>query len=182
MRREGGCGDDKGELFIREGGPVHVNRASGSGASKANDSGFSSNDFAGMTDGTIGVDNSQYKAHYKLANVPARYGVNLGAVFRCSGMRFASTRTNARPKTFQVQWASADSATASDWTTLTITGKTDQTDSFSGNKAVAMNADGWQGVSFAPISAQFWAALFVDDVYNVGDNDSGISEIEFICE
>ena len=182
--KEGGCSDTKGELFVREGPPVFTNMASPAinpERTGANDQGFQSNNLGTMTDGAITENQGAYKAYFKKSNQPARYGINMGSVKTCNSMRFHSTTTNARPRTFRVQYTSADSSTESDWTTVTLSGPLDKTETVTGDRAVASNNDLWHGVYFPAASAQFWAAQFVDDVHNNGNDNAGLDEIEFYC-
>jgi len=145
---------------------------------KSDGSGMNSYNFDGMVDGSTPANSGHYQAYYAKNNMPSRVGIDLGKPYQCSSMRFFSVNTAARPKYFQVQYSSNPS---SGWQTATLTGKTDGTTSFDATRAQAGNSDSFHGVMFAERTARYWAFLGVDAVYNNGNNNAGMNEIEFYC-
>ena len=153
-----------------------TNKARNPEAKKGNVKGMNSYSFDSMTDGVTGCC-GQYQAYYASSSMPSRMAIDLGRPYACSAMRFFSITTAARPKHFRVVYSTDNSV----FTELTITGKTDGTTSFSGTRATAGNSDAWHGVKFGETVARYWAFLGVDGVYNNGNNNAGLSEIEWIC-
>ena len=139
--------------------------------------GFNSFTWAGMIDGQTGCCGN-YKAYFPKSKMPSRLWVDFGVGYKytCSRMRWFAINTNASPKAWKVQYSNDKT----NWQLASLTSFTDSAISIQNNRAEANNGDQWHGVTFTPAKARYWAALFVD-VYNNGNNNAGMSEIEWYC-
>jgi len=133
--------------------------------------------YVNCTDGVVTVNVGSYKAYFPAANMPASMGFQFdGPIPIMLAARFHSVNTAARPRYFRVEY----SDDGSNWTQTHLTGWTDGATQYNIDDAQASNADAWQGVTFSPVQAAYWRFTWHTAVYNNGNDNAGLDEIEFL--
>ena len=138
-------------------------------ASALNGTNSGSNNLAGMRDGGVasyaGYSLNGYENDWS-------YGYDFTLSYTVTSIRFYSVATSERVRYFLIeQW------NGSAWVKVPIKSWSDGATAYSSTEGQAANADGWNSVTFAPVSASKFRIRFTGS-WNVGDGNAGLSEME----
>ena len=138
-------------------------------ASALNGTNSGSNNLAGMRDGLVvsyaGYSLNGYENNWS-------YGYDFALSYTVTSIRFYSIATSERVRYFLIeQW------NGSAWVKVPINSWSDGATAYNSTEGQAANANGWNSVTFAPVSASKFRIRFTSS-WNVGDENAGLSEME----
>lgn len=131
------------------------------------------NQYTGDVFGRLRDNDLSLYAAYRTTKTEWSIGYNFSQKAKMDKIRWFSVGITSRIQNFHVQ-RSDDFST---WTNVTITGVTDNsTDLGTGVDAQTTDINGWQGVTFTELGAQYWRLVFTT-FWAGGDDSNGLSEI-----